>query len=230
MSGAYQSPLRRRSATTASLVLLALLAACGCKKQPEITRYQVPKEKLPAAMPAASPGELGKAASKKPGEDRMLAAIVPHGDSAWFFKLAGNGEAVEKQRKAFESIVQSVTFPKSGDAKPEWKSPEGWEQIEGPSPRYATLFPPAESGVKSLELTVTELGWTKENEKKGILENVNRWRSKQMQLPPLAEDELDAEISKLKLADGEAITVDLKGTYTEGMRPQVDIPRGGTEN
>jgi hypothetical protein len=218
MSGAYQFSFYRRSTTIASLVLLGLLAACGCKEQPEITRYQVPKEKLPPAMPATSQGNAEKAPPKTPGQDRMLAAIVPHKDAAWFFKLAGDGQLVEKLTKDFETFVKSVTFPESSGGNPAWKLPADWKQLPRQGIRFATLIIPVDDAGKSqqLELSVITLPWDAADEKAAILSNVNRWR-KQMQLPPLAEDKLDSETSKLKLAKGEAILADLKGTYTESM-------------
>jgi hypothetical protein len=218
-------------ASIASLALIALLAACGCKKQSEITRYQVPKETPPAVAPFASQGNSGKTIPKTPGQDRMLAAIVPHENAAWFFKLVGHGELVEKLAADFEGFVKTVTFPTSSGGKPEWKLPADWKQRPGSGLRFATLLVPVDDEGKpqQLELTVLTLPWNASNEKAGILANVDRWRD-EMQLPPLTEDELDSEISKLKLAEGEAILANLKGTYTKSMGPRVETPRGGTEN
>jgi hypothetical protein len=232
MSGAYQFPVCRRSTTAASLVLLTLFAAGGCKKQPEITRYQVPKETPSAGAPVPSQGNAEKAPPKTPGQDRMLAAIVPRKDAVWFFKLAGDGQLVEKLTEDFETFVKSVTFPESSGGKPEWKLPADWKQQPRQGIRFATLMIPVEDAGKSqqLELSVITLPpWDASNEKAAVLSNVNRWRD-QMQLPPLAEDKLDSETSKLKLAEGEAILANLKGTYTESMAPRFANPPGGTEN
>lgn len=46
--------------------------------------------------------------TNEPQTDRMIAAIVPAGDSTWFFKLRGNPKTVESQRSAFEAFVKEV--------------------------------------------------------------------------------------------------------------------------
>lgn len=42
---------------------------------------------------------------------RLVAVAVPHGDSTWFYKLFGDGEAVGKQKESFVKFVQSVQYP-----------------------------------------------------------------------------------------------------------------------
>lgn len=42
---------------------------------------------------------------------RLVAFIVPHGDSTWFYKLMGNGQVVEAQKEKFMKFVQSVQYP-----------------------------------------------------------------------------------------------------------------------
>ncbi len=118
-------------------IFAALLATIllGCQKSDEIAHYRVPKEQevslsIDAAetAPSESPAENAAADAKT---DRMLAAIVPHGDTAWFFKLSGPVEAVAKHAETFQSLIQSVSFPKSGGGKPTWKLPEGWHEKPG---------------------------------------------------------------------------------------------------
>jgi len=45
---------------------------------------------------------------------RILAVIVPRGDSTWFFKMSGPADLVAKQKSAFEAFMSSVQF--AGDA------------------------------------------------------------------------------------------------------------------
>ncbi|MCC7085658.1 MAG: hypothetical protein IT427_11710 [Pirellulales bacterium] len=202
----------------------------GCKKQPEITRYQVPKETLATPTTSLSANTNQPRRTTKPaGQDRMLAAIVPHDDEAWFFKLAGETTAVDQHAAAFGSLVKSVTFPESAGGKPEWKSPEDWQRQPSQGIRYATMLIPRKGDAKPLELSVITLPWNAADERAAILSNVNRWRN-QMQLQPLTADQLDSETQREKLAGGEAIFADLKGTYTEGMRPPFANPPGGPEN
>jgi hypothetical protein len=216
------------------LAILGSGVFTGCKKEAEITRYQVPKEKAiaaaaPSAAPRESTDEESKTDDKTPGQDRMLAAIVPQGDKAWFFKLAGQDDAVGKHAEAFESLVQSVSFPESAGGEPQWKAPDDWKRLPGNQFRFATLAIPTEGG-KPLELTITTLGWQTGGPTDLVLENINRWR-REISLKMLKADELETNIRKVKLEDGEAILVDLHGTLKAGgMRPPFATRPGGTEN
>jgi len=42
---------------------------------------------------------------------RLVAAIVPHGDKTWFYKLMGNGRVVEGQKNSFVEFVKTVQYP-----------------------------------------------------------------------------------------------------------------------
>lgn len=42
----------------------------------------------------------------------LIGAIVPQGDSAWFFKLTGDVELAQREKANFEAFVQSVKFEK----------------------------------------------------------------------------------------------------------------------
>jgi hypothetical protein len=72
----------RHSPTLGILCLLSLLG--GCTPQEQIQRYKAPR----TAEPVRSEPETSNPA-------RMLAAIVPHQDQAWFFKLTGQPDAAE---------------------------------------------------------------------------------------------------------------------------------------
>ncbi len=65
---------------------LLALTASGCSPPESIRRYEVLKPAL---------------------TDRMLAAIVPHGDRAWFFKVSGKDVALEPLTEAFVEMVRS---------------------------------------------------------------------------------------------------------------------------
>ena len=167
-------------------------------------------------------GKAGAENSSTSAEpDRMLAAIVPHGNTAWFFKLSGPSGAVGKQTETFDALVKSVTFPESAGGKPQWKLPTGWEQKPGSQMRFATLVLPAESAAdsgskspsKPLEVSVTSLPWSSQGEADQLLANVNRWRG-QMQLKPLTPTELSTETRSIALSNDAKLTatlVDLTG-------------------
>src|SRR5688572_30712146 len=124
---------------------LTLIAAFGCREAEQIRSYSVPKEAVQVAetLPA-NPGEPS---------DRMLAAIMPAGEQAWFFKVVGPLAAVdahEQEINGFFSSIQPVA-----EAQPKWTLPTGWKEEAGNAMRAATLLIPAEG--KPLELSVTRL-------------------------------------------------------------------------
>ena len=41
---------------------------------------------------------------------RLIAAIVPHGQSTWFYKLMGDGTVVEREKPGFIKFVQTVQY------------------------------------------------------------------------------------------------------------------------
>ncbi len=233
MASDFACPCRRLRWPCA--VLAVLMAASGCQKAAEIAHYKVPKE------PEVSPSEGLAAGADNSGEagnaqtDRMLAAIVPHGDKAWFFKLSGLAEAVGKHSETFQTLIQSVSFPESAGGKPQWKLPDGWQQKSGSEMRYATLVVPSEAAVVEgakaggaaaipLEVSVTSLPWSSQGQSEQLLANVNRWRG-QMQLKPLTAEELPQETKTIDLAAGDsagggkATLIDLTGHMTGGMTP-----------
>jgi hypothetical protein len=231
-------------------VLVVAAAVNGCQKSEQIAHYRVPKEQevsLPAEgteTASTAGGENGsESGADSARSERMLAAIVPHGATAWFFKLAGPADAVSKQAETFNSLIQSVVFSKSAGGKPQWTLPEGWQQKPGSEMRFATLVLPAEAAdaasgattnaganstkggaslAKPLEVSVTSLPWSAADDTQQLLANVNRWRG-QMELKPLTAAELPSETSALELSGEKKTTatlVDLTGHMKAGgMQP-----------
>jgi len=156
---------------------------------------------------------------------------VPHGDTAWFFKLSGPAEAVGQQASAFQSLIKTVAFPKTAGGKPTWKLPPSWHEKPGSEMRFATLTigadaaqdaAPGGPAAKPLEVSVTSLPWSTKDETQQLLANVNRWRG-QMQMTPVTAAELGAQTHSLKLTgEGKstATLVDLTGHIkVGGMQP-----------
>ncbi len=199
-----------------SAAALSIFAfAAGCQKTAEIGHYEIPHVARPETT-----------APDSSAPDRMLAAVVPHGKAAWFFKLAGPAETVGKYADAFQTFVHSVSFSDGDDAKPKWTLPSGWEAKEGGADlRYATITIPEKP---PLELTVSTLPWGQDvgMDEMGldaalqdVLKNVNRWRV-QLTLAPLEVDELADNIHLAKTSAGEVLFVDFKGTLKPGgMQP-----------
>ena len=173
----------------AGLVLLALV---GCQNQDEIRHYQVPHAEL-----------------------RLLAAMVPHGDNAWFFKVLGPAPAVEEQKDRFDRFMRSVRFTGDKERPLTWTVPEGWhqeaketkvQQVPGLE-RYATFRLPCKE--RELELSVVLM---KQQGKTGsVLENVKRWRMQFLGLPAVNEEELSKVTTTLKIGDSSATLVDMTG-------------------
>jgi hypothetical protein len=164
---------------------LALLALVGCEKD-EIRTYTVDRVQRSSTV-------------------RLVAAIIPHGEEMWFFKLLGRSDAVDEYNGGFVDFVRSVRFPDKGGRPIEWKVPEGWAK-EGPAEmRYAT-FHPAGKG-RPPELTVFRLP------RSPVLQNVNRWRELDLGLPNLTQKELAGVTQTFVLEDGntKVTVVDMAG-------------------
>ena len=198
----FGAHLRSAARRGAFLWAAMALVSGGCRPEAAIRTYTVPKESPPLTLASAE------------STDRMLAAVLPDGERAWFFKVVGPQAAIDAQAETIESFFASVRRA-AGKPLPDWQLPAGWQQ-QGPSGmRAATLQIPNDT--KPLELTVTQLGWTGTPEE--LLSNVNRWRG-QMQLPTIGADGLAECTRKLEARDATLTVVDLVGRLqATGMTP-----------
>jgi hypothetical protein len=183
-----------------ALVAMSLLAV-GCQQSEQIEAYPVPKESKPRVAPAAAAG---------PATDRMLAAVLPDGDRAWFFKVTGPINEIGPIAGQVGEFFTSIR-PAPGKPRPDWKLPESWQIEEGSGMRAATIQIPA--GSKSLELSVIALPWR--GMPGEMLSNVNRWRG-QMKMPPTDEAGLAQDTRVLKVGDATLTAVDLNGNFESG--------------
>ncbi|MCO6457912.1 MAG: hypothetical protein J5I93_21625 [Pirellulaceae bacterium] len=181
--------------------LLVLVCGVGCNRREQISSYTVPKQTTAAAAAGAP--------------QRMLAALVPHANTAWFFKLMGPDQEVQPLGEPFRQLVRSVRFD-AQRGEPAWDLPAGWTARQGSELRFATIAVPVEG--KTLELTVIPLGMPDGDTPDYQLSNVNRWRG-QLGLPPIAADALPDSVERLELADGEATLVELVGQAGPAMGP-----------
>jgi len=200
------------------LLLAALLAAAaGCNRSDQgIRRYRVTK---PAGLPG---GQQPLPAMPSPhadstGPQRMLGAILPHGQWMWFFKLVGPPELVGRQKENFEQFIRSITFAASasGQASGEpirWKLPAGWRQTPGSGIRYATIVIGEQP--HQLELSVTPLARSANT----VLANVNRWRQ-MMGLPAVDASELGRVTKQISVAGETATLVDIESKPQQRGEP-----------
>lgn len=145
---------------------------------------------------------------------RLLAAVIPHGDTTWFLKLAGSSDAIAEHKEQFDQFVHSVRFPDKDDII-DWDVPTSWTKTESKAEfRYATF----RVGKSGLELTVVKLP----GEAGSLLLNVNRWRG-QLGLPSITEEELAPLTRRENSKVGPITFVDL--TTAEASRPEPAAPK-----
>jgi hypothetical protein len=106
-------------------------------------------------------------------------------------------------------FVKSIQFSKD---RPEWALPEGWKEEPASKMRFATLRIATDEG--PLETTVIPLPTGPGKIEEYVLSNVNRWRE-QVKLPPLAEEELPANVVKFDLDGETAWLVNLVGRLSK---------------
>lgn len=193
---------------------LALAGLAGCREEDQIVRYRVPKPHVVArSNPGTRPDSESDSSAPREATDRMLAAIVPSGDKAWFFKLTGPKDAVAALDPPFRQFLASLKFARGANEPPAWSLPSGWNEGPGDQIRHAIIQIPSQP--QPLELTVTVLEKPADDDGKYVLENVNRWR-RQMQLPPLTAIRLADETEELEIPAGTATVVDLLGNLGGG--------------
>jgi hypothetical protein len=169
------------------------IAVAGCQPEKEIRSYSVPKE-------------VAAVAEAPQATHRMLTAIVPENDAAWFFKVVGPIADVDAAEDSIRSYLETVKL-QDGNT-PTWKLPEGWTEDEGSGLRSATIHIPTKG--EPLELSVMTLPWPADGS--ALLENVNRWRG-QLQLPPVGPVGLPTMVEKIDLDGTTATLVDLHGAW-----------------
>lgn len=185
-----------------ALSALAASIGLGCRPAEQIKSYSVPKE-TNVEVAAVAPANVGEPT------DRMLAAILPAGDQAWFFKAVGPIAAIDKREKEINDFFVGLSVADDGRAK--WNLPAGWKEEAGNAMRAATIVIP--SDVKPLEISVNVLPWRGTQE--SLLSNVNRWRG-QLQLPEIGPQQLADVTREAKAGERPITIVDLRGRFKAG--------------
>ena len=199
---------------------LAAISLAGCREPDSITTVETPRSE-----PRAEPVDVEKLRETL---DYMLAAIVPAGEKAWFFKLVVPGSAIEELRKPFDQFIASVELGED-EAPPTWTLPEGWQQSPASEMRAATIEIPHDGA--TLELAVSSLPF------RGKLApyvemNVNRWLG-QLQQAELPGETIAKMTRQAPVKGGEATVVELAGDMDRqasampaGHPPVDSAPRG----
>jgi hypothetical protein len=173
------------------LGLLALTILSGCEEPRQIVTYTIPTE-VPAQL--------------RPGQERMLAAMLPRGDEVWFFKVSGPESALANLEPVLREFVTGVSFDANGPVLD--PLPAGWRRAGEKPLRFASIN--IDTPTKQLDLSISKLARQPDWDEQ-VKSNVNRWRG-QVGLP--AADEKWAAATELAIptADAPGVWVDLVGT------------------
>lgn len=208
------SNFRRSNRLPSAALMIAVGLATGCGSREQIQSYAVPKEAEAPAVAADKPAETGEPTH------RMLAAILPAGGRAWFFKVVGPLVEVEKRAGEIDKFFTGIRLAEGGH--PTWELPAAdWKEVRGGGMRAATIWIPAESD--RLELSVIPLPWRGMPE--DLLSNINRWRG-QMKLPEANQDQLKEFTREIKAGDATITIVDLRGRFEAGAAMMPPFARG----
>jgi len=198
--------------------VLALLSLAtflpGCKPQGEVRVYTIPRTSAPQ-KPLDAEIVAGLL-------DHTLAAMVPQGERAWFFKLAGPAKAIDRHREAFLEFLVTVELAEDATETPSWKIPEPWQEKPASNMRVATLVIPDEQG--PLEIAVSWLPLSGKWED-FVVPNVNRWLG-QLKEPPLDKETIFELAKQVEIQNGSATLIELVGRAAKkrSSNPHAGIP------
>ena len=193
-----------------SLIAMAMIAMLGgCQRPIELATYDVVKPR------------------------RMLVAVLLDDarDTAWFFKIEGPTNIVDRNEAKFDKLLESVSLDESsGD--PSWTVPEGWQETEAGSIQFAALA--VDDSQVPVKLSVTRLGMGESEDRDSyLLRNLNRWRAQ------LGLDRIDTlpddGLTEVTVGDLVVARIDLYGRKPDGAsdnalganRPNEPRPSGG---
>jgi hypothetical protein len=164
---------------------------------------------------------------------RILGVIQHRDDTAWFIKMTGDADLVEKQKPAFIAFLQSLNFgsqqsrsklppghpdisgmtaPAPGDtasSQPTWTVPAGWQSVSAGQflvAKFKINGPNGDTADVNVSSSAGDGG--------GLAANVNRWRG-QLGLQPM--DEIST--MTFEVPGGQAQLVDLNGNDAESKKP-----------
>jgi len=162
------------------------------------------------------------AESSMPNDSHVVVAMLPRGDTSWFFKLGGDAALVEANRDKFVTFLKSVTFqaaslpettstaPASSPDLPQWTVPDHWQQVAATTMLLAKFQLSGNEGATA-EVTVSSFP----GDVGGLLANINRWRG-QVGLGPITDQDLAKTVTPLDTPEGPASVVDVTGPGAEG--------------
>lgn len=192
--------------SSALILALVMSISVGCQRQDGISTYTTEHE-----SDSRLPTDYGSLAQRL---DHTLAAILPQGDQAWFFKMAGTAPAVERRRDDFLAFLKTVAPATTAGAPPSWQLPEGWEEKEASQMRVATLVVPDDDS--PLEIAVSSLPLSDDWDD-FLSRNVNRWLG-QLSQGPLTEATIKKLADEVATKAGPATVFELVGVQKNSGR------------
>lgn len=207
------SPHRILRLSAVGMLFVSTLTGCG--KIDDVQTYTVSREHEEARRklvfsdrPNEPKAPTQVAGKSEPG--RLVGVMLPHGEEMWFFKMLGPDEAVKGHVEQVKSFVSTVKFDKN---EPSWTVPKGWTELPGDAVTFTSFV--LDPATPTIKLAVSRFPGQQD-----LTANVNRWRG-QLKLPPVDAEEAKKSAVPLKTESGEALWVELSGTFSgaSGMPP-----------
>lgn len=170
-------------------------------------------------------------------QTRILGAILPDGETAWFFKMTGASELVAAEKNNFIALLKSVEFlpvsaanvsadlsqlppshppiggaPAAAGSLPQWRVPADWQPVELTQFLVARFRANGANGAAAF-VNVSRL----DSDGGGVAANVNRWRS-QLGLAPASAEEI-AALPTISIGGTAAVVADATGTDAKTGQP-----------
>lgn len=177
------------------LFLTAMVGCLGCQDPgPETSRSQQ------VHFPTSAP-------------DRMLGALIEHGEKAWSFKMAGPKRDVANVEPKLPQFLEAIKW---ADDTPDWNPlPKGWVEDPEKNGRFATIH----TNVPGIDISVFELS-------KGgaaTLPNLNRWRG-QMGLTKTVPEYLDEDVKDITIGGEKGKLIDITGNFKTAPAMPAGMP------
>lgn len=174
--------------------------ASGCKPEPDVRAYTVPKEPKPKA---AAPEPTG------PDKERTLGVVIPADDKfSLFVKLRGPIDALAPLEQDFDAFVGSIKLT-GADKPPTWTAPPTATWREGPAKQFRIVTFQTGPADKPTEMVLSGPF------SGSLLDNVNRWRG-ELGLRDIAAGELADVTKEIPVGTTKAVRVDLRGPGGKG--------------
>lgn len=219
---------------------------------PPITADELTKAavKIPVGGSDGQLFDLEGATDKTP-RLRMVAAILRREGTAWFFKMTGEDKLVSSQKAVFTKFLETLRFEagtspaaavtagtpaptpsasaatagatggaQGGAVKPSFTVPATWKEQAPGAMQTARYVPEGAEGKADVSVAVLP------GDGGGKLGNVNRWR-RQLGLEPVAEADLAASLTALKIDGAENYLVDLADPASKRRMVAAAVVRGG---